>query len=82
MAGRAGEDRGVKVERPEPKARTYDLDAMVERRRLPVTTSGSAQVVGRRGAGVRIGFLGVEVAEVGSSVARHLFVPLSGSMMR
>ena len=35
-AGRAGEDGGVKVERPEPKARTYDLDATVGRRRLVV----------------------------------------------
>jgi hypothetical protein len=35
-AGRAGEDGGVKVERPEPRARTYDLDATVGRRRLVV----------------------------------------------
>jgi hypothetical protein len=34
VAGRAGEDGGVKVERPQPKARTYDLDASVGRRTL------------------------------------------------
>jgi hypothetical protein len=33
-ARRAGEDGGVKVERPQPKARTYDLDASVGRRTL------------------------------------------------
>jgi hypothetical protein len=34
VAGRAGEERGVKVERPQPKARTYDLDATLGRRML------------------------------------------------
>jgi hypothetical protein len=34
VVGRAGEDGGVKVERPQPKARTYDLDASVGRRTL------------------------------------------------
>ena len=33
-AGRAGKDGGVKVERPEPEARTYDLDAIVGWRTL------------------------------------------------
>ena len=44
LAGRAGEDRGVKVERPQPKARTYDLDASVGRRRLFSDDVGSAQL--------------------------------------
>jgi hypothetical protein len=31
VAGRAGEGGGVKVERPQPEARTYHLDATVRR---------------------------------------------------
>jgi hypothetical protein len=66
VAGRAGKGGGVKVERPQPKARTYDLDATVGRRRLVGDDVGSAELSCRpAGAGVRIGLLGVEVAEVG-----------------
>ena len=67
VAGRAGKGGGVKVERPQPKARTNDLDATAGRRRLFSDDVGSAQLGCRPagGAGVRIGFLGVEVAEVG-----------------
>jgi hypothetical protein len=43
-AGRAGEDGGVKVERPEPKARTYDLDAIVGRRILVADDVVSARL--------------------------------------
>jgi hypothetical protein len=47
------------VERPQPKARTYDLDAIAGRRRLISDDVGSAQLSCRpAGAGVRIGFLG------------------------
>jgi hypothetical protein len=66
------------VERPEPKARTYDLDAGVGRRTLvdddnvvlltgalPVFASGPSRV---------------EVAEVWQArLPRHLFVPLAGA---
>ena len=66
MAWRAGKDRGVQVERPQPKARTYDLDATVGRRTLiSDDVDQLSSVVDRLGAGVRIGSLGVEVAEVG-----------------
>ena len=44
VAGRVGEDGGVKVERPQPKARTYDLDAIVGRRTLFNGDGGSAQL--------------------------------------
>jgi hypothetical protein len=53
-AGRAGEDGGVKVERPQPKARTYDLDAVVFARTLRQRRRGGGVVVDRPGAGVRI----------------------------
>lgn len=56
VSGRAGEDGGVKVEGPEPKAGTYDLDATVGRRTLACRRQ-LVEVVDRRGAGVRIGSL-------------------------
>jgi hypothetical protein len=55
VAGRAGEDGGVKVERPQPKARTYDLDASVGRRTL-VDDDNVVLLTGSR-TGVRIGSL-------------------------
>jgi hypothetical protein len=54
VAGRAGEDGGVKVERPQPKARTYDLEATVGRRTL-VSDDRQVRLWDRPGAGVRIG---------------------------
>jgi hypothetical protein len=63
-AWRAGKDGGVKVERPEPKARTYDLDASVGRRIL--AADDVVSVVGP--AAGRCSHLVphvVEVAEVG-----------------
>ena len=55
VVGRAGEDGGVKVERPQPKARTYDLDASVGRRTL-VDDDNVVLLTGSR-TGVRIGSL-------------------------
>jgi hypothetical protein len=57
VAGRAGEDGGVKVERPQPKARTYDLDASVGRRTLVGDDDVRCWLFDRLGAGVRIGSL-------------------------
>ena len=54
VARRAGEDGGVKVERPQPKARTYDLDATVGRRTLVSDDGVAVSVVDRPEAGVRI----------------------------
>ena len=45
---------GVKVERPEPKARTYDLDATVGRRTIGQRRWCGGSVVDRPEAGVRI----------------------------
>jgi hypothetical protein len=55
VVGRAGEDGGVKVERPQPKARTYDLDASLGRRTL-VDDDYVGLLTGSR-TGVRIGSL-------------------------
>jgi hypothetical protein len=53
-AGRAGEDGRVKVERPQPKARTYDVDAVVFGRTLGQRRRCGGVVVDRPGAGVGI----------------------------
>jgi len=58
LAGRAGKGGGVKVERPQPKARTYDLEATTGRRTIAQRRRRVSSVVDRPGAGVRIGFLG------------------------
>jgi hypothetical protein len=79
LAGRAGKGGGVKVERPQPKARTYDLDATVGRR----TLVSDDDVAVRLWTGRRPVFAScpsrVEVAEVWPVRPRHLFVPLVGS---
>jgi hypothetical protein len=84
-ARRAGEDGGVKVERPQPKARTYDLDASVGRRTL---VDDDIVAVGCSTGSVPVFASGpsrVEVAEVWQvGLPRHLFVPsaVAGRMMR
>ena len=65
VAGRAGEDGGVKVERPQPKARTYDLDASVGRRTLVGDDDRSARLWTGSGPVFASGPSRVEVAEVG-----------------
>jgi hypothetical protein len=68
------------VERPQPKARTYDLDSTVGRRTLVADDVVSDRVRDRPAAGVRIGSLTGEVAEVWQArLPRHLFVPLAGA---
>jgi hypothetical protein len=77
-AGRAGEDGGVKVERPQPKARTYDLDASVGRRTL--VDDDNVVFVDRLRPVFASGPSRVEVAEVWQvQLPRHLFVPLTGA---
>jgi len=66
LAGRAGKGGGVKVERPQPKARTYDLDATAGRRRLfGDDVDQLSSVVDRPGPVFASGPSGMEVAEVG-----------------
>ena len=77
LAGRAGKGGGVKVERPQPKARTYDLDATAGRRTLFGDGLGQvSSVVDRRAPVFASGpsvWRWLRRAGVG---ARHLFVPL------
>ena len=80
VAGRAGGGGGVQVERPQPEARTNDLDAGGGRR----TLGGEDDQLscGPAGAGVRIVSLGVEVAEVGRLGCRGISSFRCGRMMR
>jgi hypothetical protein len=63
------------VERPQPKARTYDLDATVGRRRLFGDDVGSAQLLTGGGPVFASGSSGLRWLRWASSAARHLFVP-------
>jgi len=77
VAWRAGEDGGDKVERPEPKARTYDLDVIVGRRTLVSDDDVAARLwTGRRPVFASSPSRVAEVWPVRRP--RHLFVPLVG----
>jgi hypothetical protein len=70
---RVGQGGGVKVERPEAEARTYDLDAGAGRRRLNVDDRVQLLPAGR--AGFASGCLGEVAEDRQARLPRHLFAP-------
>jgi hypothetical protein len=75
VAGRAGKDGGVKVERPEPQARTYDLEATVGRRTLVGDDVVSVQLSTGSAPVFASGPSGWRWLRWAGWAARHLFVP-------